>query len=145
MKFPSLIYFIIARDHREKTFYYTKNQSKTRVTMLASDMNLKKIYLLLLISLCLVSFSPRVSKPFKFVNMATRVLWALREILRFFNCEERFLKSRVYGYSTTIHKILRNSSFYVKQRTTGKVEFPFFSSFLLILSNNIHFGTKARH
>ena len=142
MKFPSLIYFIVARDHREKTFYYTKNQSKNRVTMLASDMNFKKKYLLLLMSLRLVSFSPRVSK---FVNMATRVLWALREILHFSDCEERFLKSKVYGYSTTIHKILRNSSFYVKQRTTGKVQFPFFSSFLLILSNKTHFGTKTRH
>ena len=35
---------------------------------------------------------------------------------------------------TTIHKILEtNSSFYVKQRTTGKVQF-FFSSLLLILT-----------
>ena len=34
---------------------------------------------------------------------------------------------------TTIHKLLEtNSSFYVKQRTTGKVQFLFYSSFLLI-------------
>ena len=38
--------------------------------------------------------------------------------------------------STTIHKILEtNSSFYVKQRTTGKVQFLFFSYFLPILTN----------
>ena len=37
--------------------------------------------------------------------------------------------------STTIQKILEtNSSFYTKQRTTGKVEFLFFSSFKLILT-----------
>ena len=37
--------------------------------------------------------------------------------------------------STTIHKILEtNSSFCVKQGTTGKVQFLFFSSFLLILT-----------
>ena len=36
--------------------------------------------------------------------------------------------------ATTIHKILEtNSSLYVKQRTTGKVQFLFFSSFLLIV------------
>ena len=48
----------------------------------------------------------------------------------------------VYIYShnedtiaTTIHKILeRDPSFYVKQRTTEKVQFLFFSSFLLILT-----------
>ena len=34
--------------------------------------------------------------------------------------------------ATTIHKIFkRNSSFHVKQRTTGKVQFLFFSCFLL--------------
>ena len=34
--------------------------------------------------------------------------------------------------STSIHKILEiNSSFHVKQRTTGKVQFLFFSSCLL--------------
>ena len=37
--------------------------------------------------------------------------------------------------STTIHKIFEtNSSFYVKQCTTGKVQFLFFSSFLLVLT-----------
>ena len=37
--------------------------------------------------------------------------------------------------STTIQKILEtNSSFYTTQRTTGKVEFLFFSSFKLILT-----------
>ena len=36
---------------------------------------------------------------------------------------------------TTIHKIFEtNSSFHVKQRTTGKVQFVFFSSFLLVLT-----------
>ena len=35
--------------------------------------------------------------------------------------------------ATTIHKIFEtNSSFHVKQRTTGKVQFLFFSSFLLV-------------
>ena len=37
--------------------------------------------------------------------------------------------------SATINKILEaNSSLYVKQRTTGKVQFLFFSNFLLILT-----------
>ena len=37
--------------------------------------------------------------------------------------------------TTAIYKILEtNSSFYVKQRTTGKVQFLFFSSFMLILT-----------
>ena len=37
--------------------------------------------------------------------------------------------------STTILKILEtNSSFYVKQRTTGKVQFCFFGSFFLVLT-----------
>ena len=37
--------------------------------------------------------------------------------------------------ATTIHKILeRSSSFSVKQRTTRKLQVPFFSSFLLILT-----------
>ena len=36
---------------------------------------------------------------------------------------------------TAIHKIFEtNSSFHVKQRTTGKVQFLFFSSFLLVLT-----------
>ena len=37
--------------------------------------------------------------------------------------------------ATTIHKIFEtNSSFHVKQRTTGKVQFLFFSRFLLVLT-----------
>ena len=37
--------------------------------------------------------------------------------------------------TTTIHKIFEtNSSFHVKQRSTGKVQFLFFSSFLLVLT-----------
>ena len=37
--------------------------------------------------------------------------------------------------STTIHKLFEtNPSFHVKQRTTGKVQFLFFSSFLLMLT-----------
>ena len=36
---------------------------------------------------------------------------------------------------TTIHKIFEtNSSFHVKQHTTGKVQFLFFSSILLVLT-----------
>ena len=38
-------------------------------------------------------------------------------------------------HATTIHKIFETrSSFHVKQRTTGKVQFPFFNSFLLVLA-----------
>ena len=37
--------------------------------------------------------------------------------------------------ATTIYKIFEaNSSFHVKQRTTGKAQFLFFSSFLLVLT-----------
>ena len=37
--------------------------------------------------------------------------------------------------ATTIHKIFEtNSSFHVKQGTTGKVQFLFLSSFLLVLT-----------
>ena len=37
--------------------------------------------------------------------------------------------------ATTIHKIFEaNSTFYVKQRTTEKVQFLIFSSFLLVLT-----------
>ena len=40
-----------------------------------------------------------------------------------------------FANSTAIHKIfVTNSSFHVKQRTTGKVQFLFFSSFLLVLT-----------
>ena len=36
---------------------------------------------------------------------------------------------------TTIHKVLEtNSSFHVKERTTGKVQFLFFRKFLLLLT-----------
>ena len=36
---------------------------------------------------------------------------------------------------TTIHRIFETkSTFHVKQRTTGKVQFPFVSSFLLVLT-----------
>ena len=46
--------------------------------------------------------------------------------------------------ATTILKILEtNSSFYMKQRTTGKIQFLFFISFLLILAKKIIFGKKA--
>ena len=38
--------------------------------------------------------------------------------------------------STTVHKIFEtNSSFHVKQCTTGKLQFVFFSSFLLVFTN----------
>ena len=47
--------------------------------------------------------------------------------------------------TTIIHNILEtNSCFYVKKRTMGKVQFPFFSSFKLILTK-FHFGRKAEH
>ena len=46
------------------------------------------------------------------------------------------VRSKELFEETTIHKILKtNSSFYVKQRTTGKVQFLFFSNFLLKLTN----------
>ena len=42
---------------------------------------------------------------------------------------------------TAIHKIFEtNCSFHVKQRTTGKVQFLFFSSFLLVLTEFSFFG-----
>ena len=41
----------------------------------------------------------------------------------------------IFVLATTIHKIFEtNSSFHVKQCTTGKVQFLFFSSFLLVLT-----------
>ena len=46
---------------------------------------------------------------------------------------------------TTIYKIREtNSSFFVKQRTTGKVQFLFFSSFFLILTK-FSFWEKTGH
>ena len=43
--------------------------------------------------------------------------------------------------ATTIYKIIETiSSFHVKQRTTGKVQFLFFSSFLLVLTKLSFWG-----
>ena len=43
--------------------------------------------------------------------------------------------------AATIHRIFETKScFRVKQRTTGKVQFPFFSSFLLILTKFSFWG-----
>ena len=45
------------------------------------------------------------------------------------------LEAKLLFAETTIHKIFEtNSRFHVKQRTTGKVQFVFFSSFLLVLT-----------
>ena len=48
---------------------------------------------------------------------------------------ERVRNKKLFA-EKTIHIIFETkSSFHVKQRTTGKVQFPFFSSFLLALTN----------
>ena len=49
---------------------------------------------------------------------------------------EKFNESCSFSKAaTTIHKIFQaNSSFHVKQRTTGKVQLLFFRSFLLVLT-----------
>ena len=53
------------------------------------------------------------------------------------NCTNQWLKNskKMKVYTTTIHRIFETkSNFHVKQRTTGKVQFLFFSSFLLVLT-----------
>ena len=72
--------------------------------------------------------------------------------LRYKNCQ----KNQIWGglgrvrstklfTETTIHKILQtNSSFYVKQCSTGKVKFLFFSGYLLILTK-FSFWRKTGH
>ena len=47
------------------------------------------------------------------------------------------------SFTTTIHKIFEtNSSFHGKQRTTGKVQFLFFSSFYAIIDKIFILGGK---
>ena len=51
--------------------------------------------------------------------------------------DEKPVASAITGdfNATTIHRIFKtNSSFHVKQGTTGKVQFLFFSSFLIVLT-----------
>ena len=49
-----------------------------------------------------------------------------------------YIKTKTFGKNvetTTIHRIFEaNSSFHVKQHTTGKVQFLFCNSFLLVLA-----------
>ena len=54
------------------------------------------------------------------------------------------VRSKKLFAETTTHKIFEtNSSFHIKNRTTGKAQFLFFSSFLLVLTNFL-FSEKDR-
>ena len=53
---------------------------------------------------------------------------------KYLNLGQLTIRLMIKLRATTIHRIFKTkSSFHVKQRTTGKVQLPFFSSFLLVL------------
>ena len=73
------------------------------------------------------------------LNQLTGLHPPLTLVERFSNFCHYFSRlSEFPDLSATIHKTLEtNSSYYVKQRTTGKVQLLFSSSFLIILTNFI--------